>query len=344
LEAFSRGYNNPLYKEEEEKRRRDEADTRTLGNILSQQSIPAYARKGGVYEETPEQILQTQRLQLGQLGTPEAIKVLGNLSPLTQDPVAARNAALKQKALGALSPLLSSKYGIPPEQVNTMLQGGVTPSVLGSLIDKPKERRIIAQDGIQYYTDTGEPVIDKPVTPVGGLSPKELKEISVPGLQIMPDATPTKDDAKKIKTIKQARTQIDKLVGQYEALVTKHGWEPSPSKAGKLIRQKKAQIDLQAKNLEELGALQEADRAILGDMLGDPVNANPWNAQETALAQIQDYKGYLRDRYKTALSTRGYIDPSSLYSTAEDVRAALAAGQISKEEALKELKTNFGMK
>jgi hypothetical protein len=85
LEAFSRGYNNPLYKEEEEKRRRDEADTRTLGNILSQQSIPAYARKGGVYEETPEQILQTQRLQLGQLGTPEAIKVLGNLSPLTQE-------------------------------------------------------------------------------------------------------------------------------------------------------------------------------------------------------------------------------------------------------------------
>jgi hypothetical protein len=78
--------------------------------------------------------------------------------------------------------------------------------------------------------------------------------------------------------------------------------------------------------------------------MGDPVNANPWNAQETALAQIQDYKGYLRDRYKTALSTRGYIDPSSLYSTAEDVRAALAAGQISKEEALKELKTNFGMK
>ena len=52
--------------------------------ILSGQSIPAFARAGGAEGVTPEQRRQTQLLQLGALGTPEANKLLTEVSPLTQ--------------------------------------------------------------------------------------------------------------------------------------------------------------------------------------------------------------------------------------------------------------------
>lgn len=303
LSGFGAGYQDPSFGPRLiEARRKEEAEkenAKILGNILSEQSIPAYARAGGVEPQSPEQIRRTKLMQLGQLGTPEALRAMVQLG----DPEQIRQREMKQRAMGTLAPMIAQKYGISPEQASSLLMGGVEPSALGTLFAKP-ERKIIEQDGIQYYTDTGQPVIASPVKPLGS---KELKEVTIPGLDIVEGAIPTKDDAKTIKNIKQAKTQIEGLVADYENLVKEYGYEPSYTKGGKLIRQKKAQIDLQAKNLEELGALQEADRAILGDMLGDPTGlTNPYNAQDIALTQIQDYKKYINDRYNTALSTRGY--------------------------------------
>lgn len=62
----------------EQQRRQD------LGNILSGQSIPTFARAGGAEPRTPEQNRQQQLQQLAQLGTPQSLQVLSGLSPLTQ--------------------------------------------------------------------------------------------------------------------------------------------------------------------------------------------------------------------------------------------------------------------
>lgn len=173
------------------------ANRGALGNILSGQSIPEFARMGGAEPDSPENIREAQLAQLSNLGTPEALEILGKLSPMNQSPE-------KMKALGYLSSVISQRYGLPTEQINAMLMGGVEPTALGNLLTPetpdlvqtydpatgqmvytPKsqaagkvaaapvktDRKIVEQGGIQYYADTGEAVIPaenlpKPVTPI----------------------------------------------------------------------------------------------------------------------------------------------------------------------------------
>lgn len=156
----------------------------------------------------------------------------------------------------------------------------------------------------------------------------------VQGFDIAPGATPTKDDAKIVKSVVQAKKQLDTLVSDYEGLVEKYGWTTSRNTGGKLIDQKKAQIDLQAKNLEDLGALQEADRAILSDMLGSPVNGNPLNAKDISMTQIKDYKKYLEDRLNSTLETRGYIAKSPSAKAARGVDPQVWEVMTPEERAL----------
>jgi hypothetical protein len=58
------------------------ADRQALGRIVSEQTIPAFARAGGAEPDSPENIRRAQMAQLAELGTPEALKVLGQISPL----------------------------------------------------------------------------------------------------------------------------------------------------------------------------------------------------------------------------------------------------------------------
>lgn len=103
----------------------------------------------------------------------------------------------KRQALGKLGAFFGAKYGVPAEQVAPLLEGGVEPSVLGNLLTpeeiklaevydpssggmryvpqaqalgklsqapaKAEPRRIIEQNGVQYFADTGQPVIANPV-------------------------------------------------------------------------------------------------------------------------------------------------------------------------------------
>lgn len=72
----------PLLEQQREEERR-----RQLGNILSGQSIPAFARPGGAEPSTPEQIRNVQLGQLGQVGSPGATNLLAQIAPIAQRPV-----------------------------------------------------------------------------------------------------------------------------------------------------------------------------------------------------------------------------------------------------------------
>lgn len=115
-----------------------------LGNILSGQSIPQFARAGGAEPDSPENIREAQLAQLAHLGTPEALNIIGKLSPMNQSPE-------KMKALGFLSSLIGQRYGLPAEQVNAMLMGGVEPTALGSLL-KPETPELVQT----YDPSTGQ--------------------------------------------------------------------------------------------------------------------------------------------------------------------------------------------
>jgi len=140
---------------------------------------------------------------------------------------------------------------------------------------------------------------------------------SVPGIGIEPGSTPTAEDAKAVKTVLQAKKQLDVLTDQYRELISQYGTESDGTVAADQMKQKAAQITLQMKNLEELGALQEPDRKIIEDMLGSPVltgweKYNPYKrmtGKESALSRVDDFQNYINDRQNNALTTRGYIPP-----------------------------------
>jgi len=142
----------------------ERAGNRALGNILSMQSIPAFARPGGAEPDSPENIRNMQLQQLSQVGTPQALEMLGKLSPMNQSPE-------KLAALGQLSALIGKKYGLPAEQVNAMLMGGVEPSALGSLL-KPE-----AQELVQTYDPaTGQMVYTPKSQAAGKVSAAPTRE------------------------------------------------------------------------------------------------------------------------------------------------------------------------
>lgn len=96
---------------EKSQRDKERKELQQLTNILSQQSIPAFARAGGSMEETPQQIEQTQLRQLSALGTPAAAEIVAQRSPLTQKPTTAFSPVGKIQAdinAGRISPAVGS--------------------------------------------------------------------------------------------------------------------------------------------------------------------------------------------------------------------------------------------
>ncbi|WP_181708715.1 hypothetical protein [Chthonobacter rhizosphaerae] len=193
--------------------------------------------------------------------------------------------------------------------------------------------------------------------PIPGIEGGAIKpEARVFGLQVAEGATPTKDDAAAVKTVRQAYIQLQTLIPEYRGLVEEYGSEIEGSGAANLLQQKQAQIALQVKNLEELGALQEADRAVINDMLGSPVRKPspygldtlnplrglPWiGDKDRSLRQIESFDKYIKDRYDTALSNRGYTEttqPPAPQPTAGETGNLSPAEQAE----LQQLRQRFG--
>lgn len=154
LSGFGAGVKDPSFAFQEAAKNKEAEDRRQLGNIFSMQSIPAFARPGGAEPDSAQNIRNIQLQQLGQLGTPQALEMLGKLSPMNQSPE-------KQQALGYLSNILSQKYGLPAEQVNAMLLGGIDPATLGKISMADLDRRkaeadiLETQNKAAYYLKGG---------------------------------------------------------------------------------------------------------------------------------------------------------------------------------------------
>ena len=94
---------------------------------------------------------------------------------------------------------------------------------------------------------------------------------------------------------------MKELVGQYG-----RGANLSP-KAITLLNQSKQRINLNLKNLEELGALQKPDLEILGQMLPDPLSAKAvYLGPDETKKQFTDFLGYIEGRTDDVAYSRGY--------------------------------------
>jgi len=100
---------------------------------------------------------------------------------------------------------------------------------------------------------------------------KDLQAVKIPGVEIQPGYTPTADDAKKTKV---ALASYNKLVGEggllerYGKAIDKYGSEMGGAGATDLAGLK-TDINLELKNVNELGALAGPDQQILNDQLYD---------------------------------------------------------------------------
>lgn len=143
---------------------------------------------------------------------------------------------------------------------------------------------------------------------------KKERELKVSGLEIQEGVTPVSKDVEKVKAAKLSHGKLQDLVDDLKTLTDKTSGVPILGmKLAKDIDNTMAQIQLEAKNLYELGALQAPDIELINRMLVDPSSLS---AKVMTTGEIKDsldtFKNRLSDAYGAALSVRGYRDPKLL--------------------------------
>lgn len=110
--GFGAGVQDPsaglrMLQQQQQLRQQEELQNRQLQErqnalrVLSQQSIPEFARAGGAMPMTPEQIRQTQAKQLLAQATPAAQEVLTQLAPQPITPLQERELGLQERRVAA---------------------------------------------------------------------------------------------------------------------------------------------------------------------------------------------------------------------------------------------------
>lgn len=110
---------------------------------------------------------------------------------------------------------------------------------------------------------------------------KESKS-AVPGLEVEPGATPTADDAKRVKGVRSAANTLKSYTSQFRELYKRNGGSMTGA-AGTNMRQLLTSMQLEAKTIAELGALSGPDQALMERISG----ANP----TSAVGIIRDFFG-----------------------------------------------------
>lgn len=167
------------------------------------------------------------------------------------------------------------------------------------------------QPGQGGSTKTGTPfTLDESGKPIIGVSP-------VPGYVPATGTVPTAEDAKKVKSALASYDKLNRpggLLERYESAVDKYGSELGGS-GGNILSGLKTDINLELKNVEELGALSGPDQGILDAQLYDPTSlgANlraftPFASSPTTLTKesISRLKDTTRNSLESGLAVTGY--------------------------------------
>lgn len=134
---------------------------------------------------------------------------------------------------------------------------------------------ITGQDGSQYFVDPrnprapAQPIVDQEGAPVLKTQPGE-KGTNIAGLQKIPGADPTTEDAKKVKQSMAAANRMKNYVSELRDLHSKYGTEYG-GQVGNRMEQLTKQIQIEGKNIAELGALSGPDMGLMTSLVqADP--------------------------------------------------------------------------
>lgn len=133
---------------------------------------------------------------------------------------------------------------------------------------------------------------------------------NVPGFEVVPDATPTTDDAKKVKDTNEASLRLRGTIGDLRALHKQYGETPKGTGA-ELQQQALRAVQLEAKNIVGLGALSGPDFGLMQDLSAQDANTiTAWVRRNFTGASLEEsLKGmerWMNTVVSATAASRGY--------------------------------------
>ena len=304
------------------------------------QDIMAERARKRRQQEQQQEIFQNVFTTGSYTGAPLNNQALGNIIAQGATPETLGQIMRVQDAMRAPAPTYKEVDG-------TLLQigpDGVTP--VYSAPQDPRDRQIIEQDGVQYFVDSGSPVIDAPIRPSAAELEERQAERSLVSLN---------DELQNINTV--IDTAIEQTspatagIGSLTAIV------PGTKSADLSGTLSTIQADAAFSRLQQMrdqsktgGALGQVSERELGLLSSARAAIEQSQSPEQLKANLERYKSLRKkafDNVREAFVQDYGREPiafndASPYQTPDAVKAAFAAGEIDNATALGLLRDQFG--
>ena len=137
----------------------------------------------------------------------------------------------------------------------------------------------------------------------------------VPGLEVQPGAAPTAEDAKKVKASLASLNTMQRYIADLRKLHATHGTEYGGA-VGTQMAQLVRAIQLEGKNIAQLGALSGPDMQLMEDIAGmDPSslgnNVKAMFGVDNTATALHQLEKWLTDQSDATMQTYGYQRPKA---------------------------------
>ena len=133
-------------------------------------------------------------------------------------------------------------------------------------------------------------------------------ETDVYGYQVLPGASPTKDDAKKVKEAVAAYHNFQSRIDDLENAVKKYGLRTLPGTEGRSqVERATKSLITEGKNAEQLGAISGPDMGLILGIVGDPLSIKSMAMGDQAyLNVLGQARGASQSKHDNMIRTYGY--------------------------------------
>lgn len=170
---------------------------------------------------------------------------------------------------------------------------------------KGKEGEANRKNALQLERErtAGEYRLHQMETAAKGAKSNDAQEVS-PGWTTTPGIRLKDEEAAKFRGGVAAQRDLEATAAELKALVQKHGTEQMPGPAKTRMQSLVAKLKVQAKNIDQLGALSGSDYKLLDDQVPDPT---AWTSMssENALTGLDQLVGNGRDTVRSSASSLG---------------------------------------
>lgn len=215
---------------------------------------------------------------------------------------------------------------------------------------------------IPFFDESGElPKIEKDPTyvppPPKGSGPKDESDLNIPGYSMTPGFKPTKPEAQKLRDAVAVMNTFDKNINQMQDMIKKRGSFEFFGKDSAVMKSLYTGMQMDLKNLYDLGAITGPDMQILENQLLNPGGPSGlFSKDSTAIAGLEQLRKQLKQMVSERLKARGFQSqggsPDPDAKADEWLRsrgfspspAPSSSGKPSKQEILQELMKRQQMK